>query len=299
MKRRKTTNRIYVLPVLIGVLLIVSGLFYITVSAKNKSVPQMVAKVNPTIATTTPDVSPEVSPVVGEIVPSPLPTPAPVKSTGTVAKILMYHYVRVVDAKADPLGYRLSVNPTEFDHQLTFLQQLGYHAMAMKDVIGAKVDTRAMVLTFDDGYEDFYTTAYPILKKHGMTATVYIITGKIGDQYMTWDQLNELKSAGFEIGAHTVTHPNLSKLSETQQKQQIDESKATLESKLGITVNTFAYPSGKYNDTTVNLVKEAGFQTAVTTQPGAITTNTNTPLLLSRYRMGPDMSDGTLTKSFQ
>jgi peptidoglycan/xylan/chitin deacetylase (PgdA/CDA1 family) len=213
-------------------------------------------------------------------------------------KILMYHYVRQVNEHSDPLGYRLSVKPNELDHHIEFLQSHGYHPISMADLATGKGDDHAVALTFDDGYEDFYTEAVPILKKHGWTATVYVITGKIGDQYLTWDQVRQLHADGFEIGAHTVNHHDLSKLSESDQRHEIADSKKKIEDEIGAQVTTFAYPSGKYNETSVRLVKEAGYLTAVTTHPGAVVPNSFDPFTLQRFRMNPDMGDSLLADYF-
>jgi peptidoglycan/xylan/chitin deacetylase (PgdA/CDA1 family) len=263
------------------------------------------AQVSPTplvVSTPSPENSASGNPLLNVSAPELSTTPSPATQpalTGIRAKIAMYHYVRVVNAKKDPLGYRLSVTPEELDHQLTLFQSLGYHAMSMADLAAGKGDDHAIVFTFDDGYEDFYTNAYPIFKKHGWTATLYVISGKIGGDYLTWDQIRELHSAGFEIGAHTVNHRNLSTLTETQQKIEIIQSKQDIEHQINVPVDTFAYPSGQYNATTVKIVQDAGFTTAVTTAFGPVRATDPNPLLYTRYRMLPDTSDAKLTALFQ
>lgn len=243
--------------------------------------------------------------------PTPTPSPTPVITppavipavntpvTGAVqARILMYHYVRYVDPNLDRLGYNLSVHPEELDQHLKLLSDLGYRGITMADVAAGKGDSRSVVLTFDDGYEDFYTAAYPILKKYNFTATLYIIANKIGGPYMTWDQIRELKNAGFEIGAHTLDHLDLASLSEDSQRHQIAGSKELIEQQIGAPVTAFCYPSGKYNSTTVRLVKEAGFTSATTTKPGVVRPGDD-PFTYQRIRMNPDMGLDYLTQTFR
>jgi peptidoglycan/xylan/chitin deacetylase (PgdA/CDA1 family) len=229
--------------------------------------------------------------------PAPVSTPSstpqiPQQVPTAVSKtpILMYHYVRDgVNQSTDRLGYRLSVRPSELDAQLQALTDHGYTALTMSDYVAGKALPTSVVMTFDDGYADFYTEAYPIFKKYGWTATLYIISGKIGGLYMSWDQLKELQQAGFEIGAHTVDHADLSKENLAQQHTEIFESKATLERQLGVPVTAFCYPSGKFNDITLGLVKQAGFTSATTTKEG-ITHKGDDLFTLKRVRMLPDLS---------
>lgn len=233
-------------------------------------------------------------------IPTPIPTPVPTANPNNAnvkAHILMYHYVRNVDANADPLGYRLSVHENELDNQIQLLQSLGYHTMTMADLAAGKGDSRSVVMTFDDGYEDFYTTAYPIFKKYGWTATLYIITNKIGGNYMTWDQIRELQAAGFEIGDHTLDHFALNTLSVEQQRHQIIDSKHDLEQQLGRPVTAFCYPSGRYNADTIQIVKDAGYTSATTTVPGLVRVGSD-PFLYQRVRMNPDMSQSELLHLF-
>jgi peptidoglycan/xylan/chitin deacetylase (PgdA/CDA1 family) len=227
-----------------------------------------------------------------------VPAVAAVTNANIKARILMYHYVRDVDANKDPLGYRLSVHANELDAHLQFLQSLGYHTITMQDVVAGKGDSRSVVLTFDDGYEDFYTTAFPIIKKYGFTATAYIITNKIGGPYMSWDQVREVKAAGFEIGDHTADHLALNTLSAADQRHQIIDSKHVLEEQIGSPVTAFCYPSGRYNDQTLEIVKEAGYTSATTTNGGSVRAGAD-PFQYVRIRMNPDMSQSELHNLFQ
>jgi peptidoglycan/xylan/chitin deacetylase (PgdA/CDA1 family) len=218
--------------------------------------------------------------------PSPLLASPPFAQSGEQARILMYHYIRTVDAQKDPLGYRLSVSPQEFEHQLITLKEMGYTSATMRDLAQGKGGPKTVVLTFDDAYEDFYSVAWPLLQKHGLTATVYVITNLTGDRYVTWDQIRELHAAGIEIGAHTERHRELNKLGFSDQRQEIFGSKATIEREIGAQVFSFCYPVGRYNDTAVALVKEAGYANATTTESGVVRFEDN-PYLLKRVRINP------------
>lgn len=205
--------------------------------------------------------------------------------------IVMYHYVRVVDKQKDPLGYELSINPTDFEKQMKYLKDQGYTTLHLSDLLDKKVPKKSIVLSFDDGYEDFYTAALPILQKYGFTASNAIITGMIAaHEHMTNDQIRACIQAGIEITSHTVNHLDMAKLTKAQLKKQVSESKDYLEKTFGITVIGFIYPSGKYNDLAVQMVKDEGYKIAATTQYGEANLEKNNMLLLPRVRI--DNRDG-------
>ena len=211
--------------------------------------------------------------------------------------ILMYHYVRVVDPNMDPLGYRLSVTSQDLDREISAMKMAGYRSISMDDYIAGKGDAKSVVMTFDDGYEDFYTDAYPILQRYGWSATLYIITGKVGmKSYLTWPQIRQLHVAGFEMGAHTVDHNDLSKQTPNAQYHEIFDSKAMLETQIGKTINTFCYPSGRYDAVTESLVEQAGFTSATTTHPGLASKLQYDPFQLPRIRIEPPLSPSGLLR---
>jgi peptidoglycan/xylan/chitin deacetylase (PgdA/CDA1 family) len=125
-------------------------------------------------------------------------------------------------------------------------------------------------LTFDDGYRDFYTDAYPLLKKYKIKSTLYMISGYIGrNDFLTQKQLREIAASGLvEIGSHTVSHISLAKATPAQSRLQIFESKRALETQIGTPVATFAYPFGAYTSQSALLVKEASYSAAVSTRNG-------------------------------
>ena len=237
---------------------------------------------------------------VSDVVPQSVPAdglkailPAKGQAFGS---ILMYHYVRSVDSRADPLGFRLSVISQELDKEVASMKMAGYSSISIDDYLAGKGDAKSVVMTFDDGYADFYTDAYPILKKYGWSATAYIITGKVGHSgYLTWTQIRALRDGGIEIGAHTVDHNDLSQQTPDAQYHEIFDSKATLEKQLGQTVTAFCYPSGRYSAVTESLVQQAGFTSATTTHPGLASKSQYDPFQLPRIRIQPPLSvDGLL-----
>ena len=130
-------------------------------------------------------------------------------------------------------------------------------------------EQKNVVVTFDDAYKDVITNAYPILEKYNFQATVFVITDFVGkDRYLTWEDIKTLKKNGWHIESHTLTHPNLSNISEKEAKRQIYESKNKIEKNLGTIVRFLSYPAGKYDDDIIELTKEAGYTGAVSTDKG-------------------------------
>jgi peptidoglycan/xylan/chitin deacetylase (PgdA/CDA1 family) len=188
--------------------------------------------------------------------------------------LLMYHYIRANPNPRDRVGYNLSVTPQNFEDQMKWAHDHGFFTISMTDLYqaiaaGRPLDSHAFILTFDDGYADFYTAALPVLKRYDFTATNYIVPGFVGRPgYMTWQQVLRLDQISFNIGAHTLTHPDLTRESPSVAQAQVAGSKAELESRLGHRVDDFCYPSGRYNAAVVAMVRQAGFRDATTTTFG-------------------------------
>jgi peptidoglycan/xylan/chitin deacetylase (PgdA/CDA1 family) len=199
--------------------------------------------------------------------------PEPVAPGPTAIKvpILTFHYIRVNPDPNDRLGFALSVTPADFAAQMDWLARNGYHAITTEDLYAYLNQSRGLpskpvILTFDDGYADFYTTALPILRKHDFRATAYIVSGFVGrDGYMTADQIREADRSGIEIGSHSVDHANLSRSSAGNVRAEVVDSKRHLEQVVGHPVTSFCYPSGKYSSTAANEVAAAGYHSATTT----------------------------------
>ena len=200
--------------------------------------------------------------------------------------IFMYHYIRDKTAPRDSLGRKLSVSQKNFSKQLDALIAQGYSTVRFSDIASGKpLPTHPVVLTFDDGYEDAFIAALPELQKRKMTAVFYIITDFVGKPgYLSVSELKTLRDAGMELGAHTVDHPDLSRLPAGRQREEIGLSAAYIRERAGAPVTSFAYPSGKYNALTTAIMREQGIPFAVTTHHG-VATERSKPLLLPRIRM--------------
>ena len=188
--------------------------------------------------------------------------------------ILMYHYIRYYNNSADRLGDDLSVNPDDFRAQMDYLKANGYHPVDFDDLRGylhgtQVLPSRPVILTFDDGYADFYTTAYPILAQHNFKAVSYVVPGFLDHAgYMTPGQVLELDRDGIQIASHTWSHRDLTTLPLDQLKAELQSSRAYLEQLIGHPVLDFCYPAGRFDAAVEQAVAEAGYQTATTTQLG-------------------------------
>jgi peptidoglycan/xylan/chitin deacetylase (PgdA/CDA1 family) len=203
--------------------------------------------------------------------------------------ILVYHHV--VPGRAAGV---LFVPPEIFEQQLKYLQDNGYHSITFDDVAdcleyGAPLPERPVIISLDDGWENQFTYAFPLLQKYGFSATFFVVTGYIDHQnFITTDQLKTMLAAGMTIGSHSRTHPALASLGNGQRlKDELAGSKAWLEDKLGVTIDTFAYPYGSYTAAVAAAVKAAGYRTARTVDDGthatADTLETLPALLFTAY----------------
>lgn len=201
--------------------------------------------------------------------------------------ILMYHHIRDFINPNDKIGTNLSVAPSKLAEQLDYIKSKGYETITFEDLTVNKIPAKPVILTFDDGYKNFYQNAFPELKKRNMKAVVFIITGDIGGgEYMTSSELKEISQYGIEIGDHTISHPDLTKISVDKAQKEIANSKSALETLTGKKVISFCYPSGKFNPEVENVVKNAGYIYATTTVGGI--TSFNNLFELNRYRVNKD-----------
>jgi peptidoglycan/xylan/chitin deacetylase (PgdA/CDA1 family) len=185
--------------------------------------------------------------------------------------ILLYHYIRVPPSpRRDLVGYNLSVSPDQFEAQMDWLAGHGYHTVTFADLrrYWERVEplpSKPVIITLDDGYQDLYSAAFPILASHGFTAVAYIVTGFVGNPgYITKDEILQMDQYGIEIGAHTVNHVNLARSPQPWMSYQLLQSKSWLEKLVGHPVPDMAYPSGKYNYQVITAVERAGYYSAVT-----------------------------------
>ena len=188
--------------------------------------------------------------------------------------ILMYHAVHVMDP-SEASNANLIVAPDNFEAQIKAMVDAGYYFLTPEEAYKALTENalpakKVVWLTFDDGNEDFYTIAYPILKKYKAKATNNVITGfvKKGNAgNLTVKQMKEMMAHGMSFQSHTVNHPDLSATDKVTQKAELTDSIDFLEDQLNTKVNTIAYPSGRYNQTTLDLAKKT-YKLGLTTNEG-------------------------------
>lgn len=206
--------------------------------------------------------------------------------------ILMYHAVHVMDP-SEASNANLIVDPDLFEAQIKALSKAGYYFLTPEEAYKAFTENalpakKVVWLTFDDGNEDFYTIAYPILKKYKAKATNNVITGfvKKGNAgNLTVKQMKEMMAHGMSFQSHTVNHPDLSATDKATQKAELTDSIDFLENELNTKVNTIAYPSGRYNQTTLDLAKKT-YKLGLTTNEGLASAKDGL-LSLNRVRILP------------
>ena len=206
-------------------------------------------------------------------------------------RILYYH--RVAEDRDE-----LAVSPRQFRLQMDYLEREGFRAISVAEapalIERQSASDRVVVLSFDDGFLDVAENALPELEQRGFRATVFVATGVVEGTarfswyrnrqppVLGWSDIVELDQGGtLEFEAHTVTHPNLLTVEDDVARFEIEESKRTLEQKLGRRVDIFCYPAGRFGRREERLVREAGFRFATSCDPGVNTAATN-PFALRR-----------------
>lgn len=220
----------------------------------------------------------------------------PVQGNQLTVPVLYYHYVGNNPNIADLQRDALSISPDKFDEQMKYLKDNGYVTISYDTLYAAlkkqtTLPNKAVILTFDDGYIDFYYNAYNILRQYGLSATVFVPTGLIGQPaYLTWPMIKEMHTSGvINFGAHTVHHYHLVPLSSDAASSELMESKKLLQDELGIPINFMAYPYGETNLTIVSLVQKVGYMGAIGTWSGKIQSE-GTVYNSPRLRIGGSIS---------
>lgn len=183
--------------------------------------------------------------------------------------VLMYH--SVARAWFEPLN---NVQPEHFAQQMAYLKRAGYKVMSVADLIDEKAsgrahDRKSVVITFDDGYENNYTAAYPVLKEQGIPATVFVEVARLGTPgYFSWEQAKEMDAHGLAVESHVMTGAYLPGLPHGQVVSEVTQSKRVLEMNLGRPVRFLAYPVGGFSENIRQVVRQAGYAAAFTTNRG-------------------------------
>jgi peptidoglycan/xylan/chitin deacetylase (PgdA/CDA1 family) len=204
---------------------------------------------------------------------------------GGAAAILMYHSVS--DEREDDVHpyFRVNTSPAQFARQMEVLKASGWDVVPLAELATSPTNaTRRVAITFDDGYEDFLSAAFPVLQQHGYAASVFLPTAYIGDRprefkgrpCLSWSQVKELAKAGVEFGSHTVNHPQLHGLPEQILREEVYRSKQEIEERLGRAISSFCYPYAFPEHDRVfctgfrTLLAEAGYSYGVCTALGRV-----------------------------
>ena len=190
--------------------------------------------------------------------------------------VLMYHSIAT---EATRKFRRFAVDPAEFAAQMEYLAAAGYRTVTAAELAGREpggpVPPRAVVLTFDDAYTDFYSAALPVLRAHGFRATLYVPTGfvggttrfnvSVGEQdraVLSWPALADIAAEGIEVAAHSHSHPQLDRVPAAVVSDEVRRCRSLLEDNLGVAVDGFAYPFGFWNRAAREAVAAAGYRYA-------------------------------------
>jgi peptidoglycan/xylan/chitin deacetylase (PgdA/CDA1 family) len=200
--------------------------------------------------------------------------------------ILMYHSISDLDNSTRHPYFRTTTTAEIFKQQVRFLHQTGYRAVNVMEALrlmqARESVEKVVAITFDDGYKDFYTNAFPVLDLYGYSATVFLPTAYIGRtpvkfngaECLTWNEVRELRKTGVNFGSHTVTHPQLRNISTEQVREEIRQSKDTIEDNLGERIAAFAYPYAfpetdrAFIETLRRTLQESQYRCGVTTTIG-------------------------------
>jgi peptidoglycan/xylan/chitin deacetylase (PgdA/CDA1 family) len=203
-----------------------------------------------------------------------LSSPLPADAVKVHVPVLMYHYVDEEPPPAGPYADGLTVRTPDFVKEMEYLVDNGYQAVTLADVYlamaGAKeLPAKCVALTFDDGGLDNYTVAFPLLKQYGLRATFFVITKTVGAEgQMNWEQLREMAAAGMSIQSHSISHPDLTGVSDARLKTELVDSRSAISEAVDEPGYVLSYPAGSHDGRVIEAAKAAGYVMAVATDDG-------------------------------
>ncbi len=192
-------------------------------------------------------------------------------------EVLTYHSI-------DESGSVISTSPQKFRSQLRHLSDRAFHVVPLSRVAAwirekHHLPSKTVAITFDDGYQNFYDAAYPVLHEFGFCATVFVVTGRCGKDnrwegqparipsfdLLTWEQIRELSNNAIDFGSHSVNHPDLSRLPVYRAEQEIVDSRKMIQDQTGKDAGHFCYPYGRHTAETKSIVARH-YQAACSTE---------------------------------
>ena len=195
----------------------------------------------------------------------------------TMAPILIYHSIRPYIDSDTTSARRYIATPEQLEAELAYLKENDYASIGFDELVdhidnGSPLPAKPIILSFDDDWESQYRYGLPLLEKYGFKATFYIWVSAVGKKnHMTWNEIRELTKAGMTLGCHSVTHPYLTLIKGDETLQhEILGAKQIIEAQTGVSVTSFAYPFGQYDERVVAAVRAAGFTSARSTWPGVV-----------------------------
>ncbi len=216
--------------------------------------------------------------------------------------ILMYHQIA-----APPRGRRntsLYVPPALFAEHVRALAKAGYTAVTLRQAwdhwhTGRQLPARPVVLSFDDGYRSQYTDALPVLKRRRWPGVLNLTTGTLrGYPRLHRVHVRRMIAAGWQLDAHTVSHPDLTKVDDATLAEEVAGSRAAIRERFGVTAEFFCYPYGRFDARVVEAVRQAGFLGATTTRPGLASADDDA-FALDRVKAGGDMTGAGLVRALR
>lgn len=206
--------------------------------------------------------------------------------------VLMYHSVSVDSMPAGHGYYGITTSPEQFDQQIRMLRREGFSDMAFCDLAPETVASRQVVITFDDGYRDNLTAAWPILRAHGFTATIFLASDFVGKSFkdracLSWDDVRQMRKEGAVFGSHTASHPELVTLGDAEIEREWKTSKKAMEEQLGEEIRFFSYPyafpetNRRFVERLKGILQKLGFEKGVTTALGTVRASSD-PFFLPR-----------------